>query len=78
MSDEPVSLSFEQQAWVTVSLEIETELLQGYTGDIVLHCLDGVVQSYHLNEKRVPGKERRTHERRTAGPRDGEDRRRKS
>ena len=45
MSDEPVSLSFEQQAWVTVSLEIETELLQGYTGDIVLHCLDGVVQS---------------------------------
>jgi len=47
VSDEPVSLSFEQQAWVTVSLEIETELLQGYTGDIVLHCLDGVVQSYH-------------------------------
>lgn len=77
MTDGVVGQSFEEQAWETVSREIETCLLQGHTGDIVLHCLDGVVQSYHVNEKRVPGKDRRTHERRTDGPRDGEDRRRK-
>jgi len=75
MTDGGVGLSFEQQAWITVAGEIETELLQGFSGDIVLHCLNGVVQTYHVNEKRKPGEERRQHERRTDGPRDGEDRR---
>lgn len=64
------SSSYEQESWLTVSREIETELLQGFTGEITLHCLHGVVESYHINERRKPG-----HERRTAGPRDTPERR---
>jgi len=73
VTDGGVGLSFEQQAWITVSHEIETQLLQGFTGEIVLHCLHGVVTTYDTTKKnQKPGEERRT-----AGPRDGEERRTK-
>ena len=70
---EPTGLGRQRQAWLTVSQELEIELVRGFSGDIVLHCLDGVVQSYHVNQKRKPGEERKTQEQRTAGPRNGED-----
>jgi hypothetical protein len=74
MADQ-VGLSGEQIAWLTVAGEIETELTQGYTGEIVLHCLHGVVTSYHLTQKRVPGKAGQTQRRDTSGPRSHDERR---
>jgi len=74
---ECAGLSGEQIAWQTVSREIEDILVREFSGDIVLHCLNGVVQSYHVNQKRKPGEPRAGHERRTAGPRNGEERRQK-
>lgn len=72
---EVAGLTGEQNAWLVVSLEIEQLLNAGFKGDIILHCSgDGTVKSYHASEFRKPG-ERRVQERRTAGPRDGEDRR---
>lgn len=49
--------------------ELEQILDGGFTGDIVLHCQFGEVKKYNVNEVRKPGMERRT-----AGPRDGDDR----
>jgi len=69
-------LTGEQTSWLTLLSEIEQELTQGFTGDIILHCPgDGTVRNYHLSEFRKPGERRRIHERRTAGVRDTKDRR---
>lgn len=65
--------SGEQILWQTVSREVEDILVREFSGDIVLHCLNGVVQTYHVNEKRKPGEERADEERRTQGPRNGQD-----
>ena len=78
MSDGGVGLSGEQIAWHTVSREIEDQLLRGpFSGDIVLHCLNGVVQSYHVNQKRKPGELRDDQQRQVSEPRDGNERRKK-
>jgi hypothetical protein len=70
-----VAGSFEQQSWITVARELEDILLRGFEGKITLHCSDGIVMKYFVEEVRKPGEDRRKHERRTDGLRDGEDRR---
>lgn len=60
----------------TVYAEIDVIAEQGFKGDIILHLGgDGSIKGYHISEFRKPGEERRVYERRTAGPRDGGDRR---
>lgn len=74
---EVAGLSGEQIQRLVVWREIEEMLDRGFKGEIVLHCTDGCIPKYHFTEYRTPGQsDRRTHERRTAGPRVDEDRRR--
>lgn len=73
---EPVGLTGEQTAWLTVAREIEDLLGQGFVGDIILHCPgDGTVRNYHASQFRKPGERRQVLERRTDGRREVEDRR---
>jgi len=69
-----------------VSREIEDQILRifadvgdGFYGtiSIELKCKASVIETYKIGTDRTykPGEERRIQERRTAGPRDGEDRR---
>jgi hypothetical protein len=76
---ECAGLSGEQIAWLNVSAEIERTLLQGFKGSITLECSgDGTVRVVRFEDYWKPDSgERRTYERRTDGPRDGEERRQK-
>lgn len=75
---EVAGITGEQIAWLQVSTEIERTLLQGFKGSITLECSgDGTVRVVRFEDYWRPGEERRQYERRTAGPRDGEDRRQK-
>ena len=69
-------LSGEQIAWLQVSTEIERTLQQGFKGSITLVCSgDGTVRTVRFEDYWTPTDgDRRTYERQTAGPRDGEER----
>jgi len=52
-------LSGEQVQRLVLFREIEQLLDGGFTGEISLHCQNGEVKKYHVNEVRQPGLERR-------------------